>query len=270
MSVSIHPTALVHPAAQLGLGVQIGPGAIVEGGAQIGDGCVIQAHAVVGARVVLGPGNLVGYGALLGGDPQDFAFRPETVSEVRIGARNRLREYCTIHRGTMEGSATVVGDDCFLMAGAHLGHNAQVGNRVILANNVLIGGHVIVEDGVFVGGGTVFHQHVRIGRLAMVQGRAGFGKDIPPFTQAARVNIVAGLNVVGLRRAGFNPEQRREIKAAFDLLYRSGLNTTQALAAAGERAWGPEAQAFFAFVAAAKKRGICPLLKRGRGDDAEE
>jgi UDP-N-acetylglucosamine acyltransferase len=256
----IHPTAVVHPEARLGEGVTIGPFAVVEGAAEIGDRCTIQAHAIIGAHVVMGPENVIGYGAVLGGDPQDFAFKPEVQTQVRIGARNKIREYSTLHRGTTAGTATVVGDDCFLMAGAHLGHNVRLGNRVILANNVLLGGHVSVEDGVFIGGGCVFHQHVRVGRLVIAQGASAFSKDIPPFTLAAERNTVAGLNVVGLRRAGLTAGHRKEIKAAFELLYRSGRNTSQALAAAAERSWGPEAQAFFEFVAAAKKKGICALL----------
>lgn len=258
----IHPTALVHPEARLGEGVTIGPYAVIEGPAEIGDGCTVQAHAIIGGQVVMGRENLIGYGAVVGGNPQDFAFQEETVSQVRLGDRNRIREYCTIHRGTGEGSTTSVGNDCFLMAGAHLGHNVQVGNRVVIANNALLGGHGRVEDGVFIGGGAVFHQHMRVGRLAIIQGQAGFSKDIPPFTLAAERNFVVGLNVVGLRRAGFSPELRREIKAAFTLLYRSKLNTRQALQAAAERKWGAEAQAFFDFVASAK-RGICALLGTG-------
>ena len=259
----IHPSAVVHPGAQLGAGVRIGPGAVIEGPAQIGDDCEIQAHAVIGGHVVLGSGNLIGYGAILGAEPQDFSFRRETVSEVRIGSANRIREYCTIHRGTSEGSATVVGDGCFLMAGTHLAHNVRLGSRVVTANNVLLGGYVEVEDGVFIGGGCVFHQHVRVGRLAIAQGASAFSKDIPPFTLAAERNTVAGLNVVGLRRAGLSAPQRAEVKSAFHLLYRSGLNTRQALAAVPERGpWGLEAQAFFDFVARAKKRGVCAFLGR--------
>jgi UDP-N-acetylglucosamine acyltransferase len=260
VNATIHPTAIIHPSAQLGDGVQVGPYAVIEGAAEIADGCIIQAHAVIGGRVVMGPGNLVGYGAVVGGDPQDFAFRPEVQSEVHLGARNRIREYCTIHRGTTDGSATVVGDDCYLMAGAHLAHNCRLGSRVVLANNVLLGGHVVVEDGVFIGGGAVFHQHARVGRLAIAQGRSGFSKDIPPYTIGAEVNMIAGLNVIGLRRAGFSREQRNEIKAAFDLFYRRGLNARQALAAAADRAWGPEAAAFFEFIGTARK-GVCALLR---------
>jgi UDP-N-acetylglucosamine acyltransferase len=154
------------------------------------------------------------------------------------------------------------------MAGAHLAHNVSLGDYVVIANNALLGGHVQVAERVFIGGGCVFHQHVRVGRLAICQGASAFSKDIPPFTTAAERNGIAGLNVVGLRRAGFTAAQRAEIKAAFALLYRQGFNTTQALAVARERTWGAEAQAFFDFVAAAQKRGICDFLASRGGDAA--
>jgi UDP-N-acetylglucosamine acyltransferase len=156
------------------------------------------------------------------------------------------------------------------MAGAHLAHNVSLADHVIIANNSLLGGYVQVAERVFIGGGCVFHQHIRVGRLAICQGGSAFSKDIPPFTTAAERNGVAGLNVVGLRRAGLTNPQRAEIKEAFALLYRSGMNTTQALAAARRRHWGPEAQSFFDFVAAAKKRGICDFLaaRGGTGSDA--
>ena len=256
----IHPTAIIHPNAQLGSNVTIGPGAVIEGAARIGDGCTIHAHAIIGAHVTMGRDNVIGHGAFIGGDPQDFAFRPEVRSEVHIGDGNKIREYCTIHRGTTEGSATVVGDGCFLMGGAHLGHNVRLGNGVILANNALLGEAMSRSDRVFIGGGAVFHQFIRVGRLTICQGISGFGKDIPPYVTAAERNGVAGLNVVGLRRAGFDAAQRAEIKAAFDLLYRRGLNISQALAAARERSWNEVAQIFWDFVAGAKKKGLCDFL----------
>ena len=264
----IHPTAIVHSKARLGADVTVGPYAVIEGGAQIGDGCEIQAHAVICGNVVMGFENTIGYGAIVGGDPQDLAFQKSTDSAVRIGDRNRIREHCTIHRGSMEGSETVVGDDCFLMAGAHLAHNSRLGNHVILANNVLLAGHVTIADQVFVGGGAVFHQYVRIGRLVICQGISGFGKDIPPFCLGAGVNLVAGLNVIGMRRAGFDRAQRAEVKAAFDLLYRSGRNVSQALAAAREQSWGPESTEFFDFVTSAKKRGICAWSGSGHEEQS--
>ncbi len=266
----LHPTAVIHPDAQLGADVSVGPFVVIEGAARIGDRCEIQAHAVIGAQVEMGSDNLIGYGAIIGGDPQDFAFRPETGSKVRIGNGNRIREYCTIHRGTSEGSATVVGDSCFLMAGAHLAHNVALGHHVILANHVLLGGHVQVADRVFIGGGCVFHQFVRVGRLAICQGLSAFSKDVPPFTTAAERNTVAGLNVVGLRRAGFSAPQRAAVKEAFALLYRRGLNTTQALAAVQELHLTAEAREFFEFVAAAKKRGLCAFLGLRDGDASGE
>ena len=255
-----HPTAVIHPDAILAEGIEIGPHAVIEGAARIGAGCVIHAHAVIGAHVIMGERNEIGHGAIIGGDPQDFAFKKSTHSRVEIGSDNRIREYATIHRGTAEGSATVVGDQCFLMVGAHLGHNVRLGSHVVIANNALLGGHVIVGDRVFIGGGCVFHQHVRIGRLAICQGASGFSKDIPPFTMAADINGVAGLNVVGLRRAGLDAAQRAEIKAAFALLYRSRMNVAQAIAAARERSWSEEGRAFWDFVSAAGKRGLCDLL----------
>ncbi len=258
--MAIHPTAVVHPEARLGYDVEIGPYAVIEGAAVIGDRCVIRAHAVIGAHVVMGVENVIGYSSIIGGDPQDFAFRPQIRSEVRLGDRNRLHEYCTIHRGTAENSATVIGSDCFLMGGTHLAHNVRLGNHVITANNALLGGHVLVEDRVFIGGGCVFHQHIRIGRLAIIQGASAFSKDIPPFTMAAERNGVAGLNVIGLRRAGFSAEQRLEIKRAFHFLYRRGKNLSQALAEAQEQDWGPEAREFLDFAKAAKKKGLCDWL----------
>lgn len=260
----IHPTAVIDPAATLGAGVRVGPYVVVEGPAHIGDGCVLEAHATLTGRVRLGAGVRVGHGTVVGGFPQDHAFDPATDSGVEVGAGTILREHCTIHRGTQAGTVTRLGAGGMLMAGAHLGHNAQVGDRVILANHVLLGGYVEIGDGVFVGGGSVFHQLVRVGRGAMIQGLSAFSKDVPPFALGAERNLVFGLNVVGLRRGGFSAETRAEIKAAFKLLYASGRNVGQALEAARERAWGAEAGEFFAFVAAAKRKGVCAF--RGSGE----
>ena len=140
---------------------------------------------------------------------------------------------------------------------------------MIIANNALLGGHVQVQDRVFIGGGSVFHQFIRVGRLVIVQGNSAFSKDIPPFTVAAERNTVAGLNVIGLRRAGYSAVQRQEIKQAFKLLYQSGLNTTQALARAEAMEWNGEGRAYFEFVAAAGKRGLCDFVRRARGKVGE-
>jgi len=152
------------------------------------------------------------------------------------------------------------------MAGSHLGHDCHVGNKVIIANNCLLGGHVEIADHVFLGGGSVFHQFIRVGRLAITQGNSGFGKDLPPFTMGVAVNHAAGLNSVGMRRAGIGGDARMEIKAAFHLVFRSRLNVSQALEEADSRSWGPEAQEFFQFIREAKKRGIV-RFRSDPGDD---
>jgi UDP-N-acetylglucosamine acyltransferase len=253
-----HPMAVIDPAAQLGRGVQVRPYSVVGPEVIIGDGTVVQSHVVLEGRVQIGDGNLIGHGSVIGGPPQDLSFRPETISRVEIGARNVIREHCTIHRGTSEDSATVIGDNNFLMAGVHVGHNCRVGNGVIIANNCLLAGYVQIGDGAFIGGGTTFHQFMRVGRLVMAQGSSAFGKDIPPFLLAAERNYVFGVNVLGLRRAGFSAAERDEVRRAFKLLYRSGLNVRQAVDKAAETEFGPLGREFFEFVAEAGKRGILP------------
>ncbi|MEP6809676.1 MAG: acyl-ACP--UDP-N-acetylglucosamine O-acyltransferase [Chthoniobacterales bacterium] len=256
--MKVHPTAAVDPAASIGREVEIGAFALIGPEAVIGDECVIQSHVVIEGEVRLGRQNRVGSGSILGGPPQDLGFKEATRSRVEIGDGNIIREHCTIHRGTTADSATTVGDGNFLMAGVHIGHNCQIGGGVIIANNCLLGGYVRIGDRAFLGGGTVFHQYTRVGRMVITQGNSGFGKDIPPFVVAAQRNEIVGLNVVGLRRAGLTPEERDEVKRAFKLLYRSGLNTRQALERAADVKWGPLGREFFDFVAAAGSRGIVP------------
>lgn len=260
----IHPTAVVDPAAQLGADVEVGPSAVIGADVVLGERTVVQAHAVLEGAVRIGRENLIGYGAIVGAKPQDLSFKPETRSGVVIGNHNVIREYVTIHRGTAEGSETVIGDANFLMVGVHLGHNCRLGNGVIIANNSLLAGYVQIDDGAFVAGGSRFHQFLRIGRLAMVEGR--FTKNLPPFVAAAK-NAVYGINVIGLRRAGLPAAERDEIKRAFKLLYRSELNTKQALAAAAEADFGPVGSEFFNFVANAGKRGIVAFKAAAEGED---
>jgi UDP-N-acetylglucosamine acyltransferase len=265
--VKIHPTAIVDPGARLGEEVEIGPYALIGAEVEIGPHTIVQSHVVIEGAVRLGAANEIGHGAIIGGTAQDLGFEKGTKSSVEIGDRNVIREYVTIHRGTAADSATRIGHDNFLMAGAHLGHNCTLGDSVIIANNCLLGGYVEVDDGAFLGGGCVFHQFVRVGRLAVTQGGSAFSKDIPPFVAAADVNKVVGLNVVGLRRAGFSADERTKIKAAFRLLYENGLNVSQALAQASAQSWGAAAQSFFDFVASAKRRGICGLRRAGGKND---
>ena len=261
-SAKIHPTAILDPAAQIAAGVEIGAFSIIGPQAMVDEGTIVQSHVVIEGEVAIGRRNFIGHGAIIGAPPQDVSFSPERNTKVEIGDHNIIREYCTIHRGSPEGSATKIGDKNFLMAGAHIGHNCVVGNNVIIANNCLLAGHVWVDDGAFLGGGSTFHQHMHIGRLVMVQGSSAFGKDLPPFVIAAERNSVFGINVIGLKRAGFSVQDRDEIKAAFKLVYQSGLNIGQALEKAAMMKFGRPAREFLDFVVNAKKRGICPLKRR--------
>lgn len=257
--MSIHPTAIVESGAQIGANVEIGPYALIGPRVVIGDGCRILGHAVLTGRTTLGERNVVGHGAVIGAPPQDFAYDDSIVSEVRIGNDNTFREHVTVHLATGEGAATTVGDGNFVMVGAHFGHNVRVGNRTIVANNCLLGGYVEVADGAVLGGGTVFHQHMRVGRLAMVRGGTRFGKDIAPFIMADEDNMISGLNAIGLRRAGFSADVRLELKRLFRMIFLSGLNIGQALEAVESREWSEAPREMIEFIRAAKKRGVCVM-----------
>jgi len=264
--VKIHSTAIVDPTAKIGTDVAIGPYAVIGARVVVGERSTIESHVVIDPDVTIGSDNVIGPGAIVGTGPQDLSFSSERKTYVAIGNENVIREHCTIHRGSAEDSVTKIGHKNFLMAGTHVGHNCEIGNNVIIANNCLLGGHVSVDDGAFLGGACVFHQHMCVGRLAITQGASAFSKDIPPFVIAAERNSVFGLNVVGLRRAGFSAKDRDEIKTAFKLIYMSDLNIGQALKKASATKFGPAAREFIDFVANAKKRGICPFK---RGADAD-
>lgn len=266
MEKKIHPTAIVDPNARISADVEIGPFSIVGPDVTIGENTIVQSHVVIEAKVAIGRGNFIGHGAVIGAPPQDVSFSPDRRTNVEIGDNNIIREYCTIHRGSADSSATKIGDETFLMSGAHIGHNCLIGNNVVIANNCLLAGYVRVDDGAFLGGGSTFHQFMHIGRLVMVQGSSAFGKDLPPFVVAAERNYVFGLNIVGMRRAGFSANERNEIKEAFKLVYLSALNTSQALDKAATMTFGAPAREFLDFVASAKKRGICPLKRDMRND----
>lgn len=262
--MKIHPSAIVDDGAQIGAEVEIGPYSVIGAGAVIGEKCVIQSHVVIEGSVKMGAGNFIGHGAIIGPTPQDLGFKHEIRSGVEIGNGNVIREHCTIHRGASEGSHTVVGDGSFLMVGTHLGHDCRIGNGVVIANNCLLAGHVRIDDGAFIGGGSRFHQSIRIGRLVMAEGR--FTKNLPPFMSAAK-NQVYGMNILGLRRAGFTQAERDEVKRAFKLLYKSGFNTKQALEKVAEAGFGPIGREFFDFVTEAGKRGIISYSGDPEGED---
>lgn len=264
-TVLIHPTASIDPTAELGHNVRVGPGAVIEAGCVIGDDCEIRPNAIITGRSRIGNGNQIGYGAVVGSEPQDLSYKGAP-TRVVIGDRNVLREYVTVHRGTKEGTETVIGNDNFLMTGAHVAHNCRIGNHVVIVNNVLLAGYVQVQDRAFLGGGSVVHQFTRIGELAIMRGLTPISKDLPPYFMAVSVNRVSGLNRVGLKRGGYSLEVRRTIQNAYITLYRSGLNITQALDKLSEGEVIPEVQKIITFIRASK-RGICADVKRDWEDE---
>ncbi len=233
--MTIHPLADVSPYAQLGADVSIGPFAVVEAGATIGDRTQLYARATVKSGTTLGCDNIVGEGAVLGGKPQ-HVHQPEEPGGLTVGDRNVIRENATIHRAFDTQTSTIVGNDCLIMVGSHIAHDCTVGDHVVLTNNALLGGHVTVGDRAYLGGGSAVHQHCRIGRVAMIGGLARLDQDVPPFmTVDGETNQVVGLNRVGLRRAGVDPQERTELKEAYQLLYRGGLPWETLLEALEER-----------------------------------
>ncbi|HET9532597.1 MAG TPA: acyl-ACP--UDP-N-acetylglucosamine O-acyltransferase, partial [Blastocatellia bacterium] len=241
--------------ASIGAEVSIGPFAVIERETRIGDKSEIRAQAVIKRFTTLGPSNIVYEGAVIGGEPQDLGFQ-ECESYARIGAGNRLREGVTVHRGTEPGSSTIVGSDCFVMAYSHVAHNCLLGDRVIIANNVALAGHVEIEDQAFISGGVVVHQFCRIGRLAMIGGNSKIVQDCLPFVVTDGMpGRACGLNLVGLRRAGFKAGDIQNLKKAYRLLLRSGLRLEDALSEmAGIE--DPQVDHLVSFIKRSK-RGFC-------------
>lgn len=252
----IHPTALVSENAQLDDDVEVGPFSIIEDEVIIRSGCRINSHAKICRGVIMGNENTIGHGAVIGGDPQDLGFNSNTNSGVLIGNGNTFREYVTIHRSTEAGGNTLIGNENYLMAVAHLAHDVVIGNNNILANNTMIAGHVTLGNKTFLGGGAGIHQFARIGDCAIVQGNAVMTRDVPPYCIVHQVNQLSGLNSVGLKRAGFSPAERKEIKRAYTTLFRSKGSRAENLAEADLHTWGEAATVLIEAVRTPSSKGI--------------
>lgn len=257
--MAIHPTAIISPKAELDSSVEVGPHAIIEEHVKIGAGTRVWANAYITGHTTIGHDNQIHMGAVIGHEPQDLKFDRSRRTYLRIGDRNVFREYCNVHRGTEPESATVIGNDCYIMATGHVGHNCVIGNDVIICNCALVAGHVHVGDRAFISGGVVIHQFTRVGRLAMFSGNARVSMDVPPFTLAAERNEIHALNLVGLRRAKISREAISELKKLFQLFYLSDLTGTQALAEATKDGVfaTAEAREFIEFVEKSPN-GLCP------------
>jgi UDP-N-acetylglucosamine acyltransferase len=246
--VSIHSHALVSSEATLGSDVTIGPFSIIEPHVTIGDGCVLESRVVVKSGTTLGKNNHIFEGTVLGGSPQHVR-PPQHQGGLTIGNNNTIRENVTVHRALHDGGMTSIGNDNLVMVGAHIAHDCRIGNSTIFANNSLLAGHVTVEDRAYVSGSVGVHQFCRIGKLAMVGGHARVVQDVPPYvTVDGNSGLIVGLNLVGLRRNGFTSAEITELKAAYRVIYRSGLMWQQVLTELKKQFTNGPAALFYEFL----------------------
>lgn len=232
MSVpEIHSTAIVHPKAELAEDVRVGPFTIIEGDVVVGSGTQIDSHVLVADGARIGRNCRFHHGAVVGSVPQDLKFGGEKTT-LEIGDNTVVREYCDLNRGTEHRDRTVIGKECFLMAYTHVAHDCLIGDRVILANAVQLAGHVTIEDQVIIGGMVPIHQFCSVGQHAFIGGGYRVVQDVPPYILAAGEPLTyKGLNRVGLKRRGFSRESIRALQRCYRMIYRSGLNLSQALEA---------------------------------------
>jgi UDP-N-acetylglucosamine acyltransferase len=227
----IHPTAIIEAGAQIHETVEIGPYAIVGANVTIGARTTVGAHSVLEGHTTIGEDNRIGHFASVGGRPQDMKYADEPTRLV-IGDRNMIREFTTIHTGTVQDQGvTTLGDDNWIMAYVHIGHDCRIGSHVILSSNAQMAGHVEVGDWAIVGGMSGVHQFVRIGAHAMLGGASALVQDIPPFVIAAGNKAEPhGINVEGLRRRGFSADAISALRTAYRQLYKNGLSLDEAKA----------------------------------------
>jgi UDP-N-acetylglucosamine acyltransferase len=279
VSELIHPTAVIDPSARIDSSAVIGAGAVIEADVIIGPNVVIGARTRLRTRCIIventtmGEDNEVHPYAVLGGDPQDRAMDPNKRNAVIIGDRNIFREGCTVHRGTGDGPPTRIGSGCMLMVQSHVGHNAQVGDRVVMANAASLAGHARVGNGVVMSAYCGVHQFCNVGEGVMFRGGAGTSMHVPPWVVVAETNGIAGLNRVGLRRnPAMSPKDREEIKSLYRAIYRErhGKPLLSTLADLIQRAWGEAARNYLTFLwdtmneAPPRRRGLIGERSRAR------
>lgn len=260
----IHPTAVIDPKAKIASGVEIGPYSVIGPNVTLGKGTRIHAHVIIDGYTTLGERCEIFVGACLGMVPQDKKFKAETVSYLKIGDDNVIRENVTMHVASIAGAATVVGSRNYLMVGAHIGHDCVLGDDITIANDCALGGHVRIEDKAVIGGLTGIHQFARIGKLSMVGGKSKVVVDVPPFSVCdGHPARFYGLNSIGLKRAGYSSKASLEIKKALKILFASGLNLSGAAdRVRSEFAGNADVDYLLAFIDASK-RGVAR-------DDAED
>jgi len=253
--MAIHPTAIVSPGAALDPSCEVGPYAVIGPRVKMGPGNVVGSHAVVDGDTTLGSHNRIFPHAAVGTEPQDLKYRGE-VTRLVMGDRNVVREFATVHTGTVQGGGvTRIGSGCLLMATSHVAHDVQLGDRCIIANCAALAGHVTTEEGAIFGGLSAVQQFTRIGRLAYIGGVSGVNMDVAPYlmVSGARAEVV-GINVVGLQRAGYTEEQVGRIKEAYRVVFRAKLPLQEAVAQLkAEMGAHPEIAHFVRFVEASER-----------------
>jgi UDP-N-acetylglucosamine acyltransferase len=253
---TIAATARVHPDATIGPRTRIGEFCVIEQDVAIGADCMLEPYVFVKRWTTLGDRNEISAGTVLGTDPLDKNFSGER-SYLKIGHGNKIREHYTISRGTQPESVTTIGDGNYIMTSGHIAHNCAIGHNTVIASCALVAGYVEVEDQAFISGGVVIHQFSKVGRLAMIGGNTRVNLDVPPFFLYSSFNVEAkGLNLVGLKRAGFTPPQVAKLKKAYQLLYRSSLKLEEALAKIEAEIPDEHTSHLVRFIRASK-RGIC-------------
>jgi UDP-N-acetylglucosamine acyltransferase len=259
MSLTIDSHAIVSPKAQLGENVAVGPFTIIEEDVIIGNNTVIGSNALISNGSRIGNECVIHHGAAIGGPPQDLKYKNEK-TELIIGDRTIIREYTVLHRGTTAHWKTVIGSDTFIMAYAHVAHDSSIGSHCIIAGSVTMGGHVEIEDWAIIGGMTAIHQFVKIGCHTMIGGSRGVGKDIPPYILASNEPLrYEGLNIIGLKRRGFQPDVIDALKAAYNILYSGRYNVSDAVAQIRQEVPQiPEVLNVLEFITKKSKRGIVP------------
>lgn len=266
--MSIHPTAIIDRHARIDGSADIGPFCVIEAHVAIGPRCRLWQNVYVTGWTTIDESCELHPGVVIGHTPQDIKHKGER-SYCRIGARNIIREYTTIHRGTGEDTATEVGDDNFILGGVHIGHNCVVGNRVTMVNGSKLAGHCTVADRVTFGGDAIVHQFVRIGELAMIGAGAPVAMDVPPYMLVDHDGKLIGLNSVGLRRAGFPREELMALRRAFHALFRGGRGFRQAVEELAGQSATPAQEALVAFLRAPSRRGVLGPRRSGLTDSAE-
>ncbi len=266
-SAYIAPTARVHPDAVIGAQTRIGEFCLIEQDVVIGAECLLEPYVYVKRWTTLGDRNEISAGTVLGTDPLDKNFTGER-SYLILGNGNRIREHYTVSRGTKPETITRIGDDNYVMTSGHIAHNCTIGSRCVIASCALVAGYVEVGDGAFLSGGVVVHQFSKIGRYVMVGGNTRVNSDLPPFFLYSGFDVVPkGLNLVGLRRAGFSRDDIRQLKQIYRLLYRSGLKLHDAIAHIESETPGPLADEIVTFIRSSDRGIVRERKSTGTGVD---